>query len=307
MARVIRGQPPGESPQAPEPKGLGDAGKALARKIASESVVEAIRPGMTGLDEKIRDWVLFRYRRHPQVHETRFQEAMSKAVFDNMLAGPMVFANLRYAGGDLSLGGGEPIRSGSVVGVNSSKRTLAYPDKWFKALLDAKEKAGMDELTRAVTSPHSPYKFIPFGQIESLREGVIPTGSGSGFLMLALVDERIRGAGLSQKLLTGVLEEYRGPLRTNYVFFYGRTPGLGRDEDAAREFREHKAVSTETLNTHLRRVINGVAPDWGVGFHIRSGAHLICGLPDSVLDAESLNCGFLGIYDLAGKPPADRA
>ncbi len=289
----------GDVPLPPKPWRFGGAGDAFTESLRSACRVEVIEPGAQGCEGKIREYISFRYRGGPIYASQGFQDRMSKIMLEKMIMGPMRFTLLRYAGDNLKLpGDGLTLESGSVVGVNLSKQTFAYPDSWFKSLLDAQASHTMGELGIAVTSQNSPHPFRPFGVMENLEEGPMRFGEGAGFLLLALVDERLRGMGLSQKLLSGVLTHHHDKVGARYVFAYGRTPQLSANQEASNEFKEKKAVSRATLEHHLQDVMRGEKRDWGVQLHHRAGANIICGLPDSVKDGESLNSGFLGIYDL---------
>lgn len=269
-------------------------------EISSHCVFEVIEPGQPRLKEKLVEYAGFRYRRHPEVRSELFQEIISQTMFDRMLTIPARFALLRYNGPKLDVGVEQQftLNPGSVVGVNSSKQTFVYPKQWFESLLASEGRQTMDNLTTAVTSGESPHPFKPFGFIENLREGPLRQGEGAGFLLLALVDDRLLGVGLSQTLLPGLLRYYLENVKVPYVFVYGRMPNLSKDPLIQQNFQERGVVETGVLNGYIKQVLNGERHDWGVGLHKMAGAHVICGLPDSVLDKESLNCGYLGIYDL---------
>lgn len=297
MSKLRRGfRQGGQEP--PEPVyftgGLRDAGDHIRGSLD----VEVLEPGQSGLGDKLGEYIRLRYGRRPESGSRVFQQSISAAMVERMKTVPMRFALLRYMGGDVMTPDQEIlVKSDSVTAVNSSKQTFVYPQEYFAGLLEAEDKYSMDELTAAVMSPNSPHRFRGFTEIENLAEGPLKPGRGVGFLLLALVREDVRGIGLSQKLLAGVLRYYRDRVRVPYVFVYGRVPGLGADDEAANEFRDHGVVRAPTLNRYLRRTMEE-GGDWGVGLHKKAGAHIICGLPDSVRDKDSLNCGYLGAYDL---------
>jgi hypothetical protein len=281
----------------PEPWRLGGVDKGLAQAIRKNCAIEVLAPGQAGLEERLREYVRFRYAARPESAREDFQRTMSKVLFDKMISGPMTFTLLRYLGEDATLRdrGEFTLKTGAVVGVNSAKQTFIYPDGWFRGLLEAEGKHSMDELTAAVTSEKSPYPFRPFGAIEELDEGPERRGEGAGFLLMALVDERLRGLELSQDLVRGVLRHYLDGVGLSYALAYGRAPQIGDDPAIS---AEQDAVSAKALNRYIADVLGGRRRDWGVHLHQGAGARILCGLPDSVIDEESMNCGFLGIYDL---------
>jgi len=269
-----------------------------AEYVRKHCEVEIIEPGR-GDFGRIADYIRFRYKSHPDADSSTFVSSISGEMIVRMAKIPQRFALLRYVGGDLSFqGAGSVLKQGGVVGVNTSKQTFVYPEEWFKGILSASARHTMDELSTAVTSEKSPFRFRTFHEIENLVEGGIRKGSGAGFLMLALVDERLRGLRLSQKLLSGVLGYYRDVVGVPYVFVYGRVPEICRDEAVYEEFKAGGRLSPVSLNRYLKQVLAEERRDWGVSLHHQAGARMICGLPNSVQDAESLNSGYLGIYDL---------
>ena len=278
----------------------GVVDRRYADSIRADCSVEVLELGQLGVDDKAVDWVRYMCRGKPSVDDIAFQRRMSNFMFRRMLSGPTRFASLRYRGGDIDVKGegGFTLKTNSIVGINTSKQTFAYPEDWFRRVLTAGGKQTMDDLTVSVTSEKSPYPFQPFGKIQELDEGPLRPGVGAGFLLLVLVDDRFRGMGLSQPLLSGVLKYYSEEAAVPYVFAYGRVPDICKDSDIVKDYREHDAVPTETLNRYLSEVQAGRRQDWGVGLHQKAGAHIICGLPDSIIYAESLNSGYLAIYDL---------
>ncbi len=150
----------------------------------------------------------------------------------------------------------------------------------------------MVDLTKAVLDPNAPQKFRPYEEMEGLRESQLEPGKGAGFLFYAYTDKDIRGGALSTKLLTTVLTDMTDELKLSHAFAYGRLPKIGDFEAGGR------ALDAVGVNAYIKDVMNGDRRDWGLEFHKRSGAKIICGLPNSVDDPESRNCGFLAIYDL---------
>jgi hypothetical protein len=268
------------------------------QRVRDNSVVEVFELGQQGIDRQLRDYIKFGARYHTGAGD---QDRLLSGMVHQMASHHLRFALLRYTGGDVKIEGEEPfvLTSGSVVGVNASKQTLAYPGEWFERLLDARAggRYSLDELTKAVTSADAANKFKSFSDILNLQEGPLKHAQGAGFLLLAFVDDRLRKAGLSQIMLNGVLDYYRRQAGVSFAFAYGRTPGLSAVKELAEPFSgEGKPVEAEALNSYLQEVLDGHRKDPGVGLH-KNGA-LICGLPNSVEDGKSLNCGFLTIYDL---------
>jgi hypothetical protein len=300
MALKSRGAGGFEEGRPSSPLDFDAIRKAEAERIGSRCVVEQLELGQANIGGRLREFAAFRYPNVPLDRNQKPLDSLIAAMVERMGKIPLRIAVMRYAGEDAAVPGqpGQTLKSGSIIGANTSKPTSIYPAEWFEQILAAEGKHTMDDLTTAITSPRAPRPFKQFSQIENLPEGKIQPGRGAGFLLLAQVDDRLQGLGLSQILLTSVLQNYHDSLNLPYVFFYGRMPELKKDSQAEAEFAARGVVESRTLNRYLAQVMGGERRDWGVGFHKRAGAHIICGLPDSVLDGDSLNSGYLGIYDL---------
>ncbi|MFH1404406.1 MAG: hypothetical protein ABIH11_09075 [Candidatus Altiarchaeota archaeon] len=293
------------NPQPPSVLDLGAKRREAMQFITEQSRLEVIEPGQSNLDERLREYVVFRHRQNPSIGDRSFQDAEIAKLVGWMSTIPVRPSVLRYTGDDVKVesreGASFTLSKGSVIGCNLSKQTMAYPDEYFEKLLAARGRFTMDELTSAVTHPNSPNPYVNFTELENMREGELRHGAGAGFLLLAEVDDRLQGLGLSQQILGGVLDYYRSKVGSNYVFVYGRLPEIRLDAGAAREFNDSGKVTPATVNKYVAQVMDGERRDWGLGFHRDAGASIICGLPYSYPDKESLNCGFLAVYDLRGR------
>lgn len=294
-------------------KDLGDM--SLRKKIHSECRVEVIEPDYLR-PTQLYDYIQFRQGQEGGLVKTSrqltrgTQDALANALVARMTNAPIRLAIMRYLGDDNRLENGVVLKTGQVVASNESKQTFVYPPDMFRNMMRLKDGYSMDNMSEAFTDASGKHPFRTFPEIRDLAEGHARPGEGVGFLILALVDDRLRGLALSKPLLESVLRYHRDTLRHDYVFAYGRLPQLGgkdgEGEDnlnkvrgrAQESFRKHGVVETEILNEYLRGLKAGDGRDWGYQFHRRAGCTPICGIPFSYQDPKSFNTGFLAVYDI---------
>ncbi|MBU0761450.1 MAG: hypothetical protein KKD39_00345 [Candidatus Altiarchaeota archaeon] len=292
MQRQERGKTPDS---LPKPRGLNDMEKADMERIRANCRVEIADSNHPRLSDEVEEYLRY-LRIHRLISLPQDMQSQSNTMFRRIIEKGLRVALLKYKGPEVPVGGNATLPPEAVIGVNSSKQTDAYPHEWFDNLLKARQNHTMDDLTTAVESARGRLKFQPFREITDRDEPVIAAGKGAGFLSLIHVSPRLRGCGLSQILLPEVLKYYWQARDVPYVFVYGRTPAISREQEMKAEFEESGVVSTQNLNRYITQVLGGVKRDFGVGVNQKAGAEIICGLPDSVLDRESLNCGYLAIY-----------
>lgn len=297
MNKQIGGDAFGNQEGPREPYGSRELRKRDLAQIRENSSTEVIDPNAANVREKLGAFIRLMYQADPEFG-MREEAEVAATMLSRMHKGPLRLSMLRYNGTPLDVSGGGHVLPGQVVAINSCKQTLTYPNEYFTGLLKAKDRFSMDELTTAVMSPQSDYPFKKFSEIESRHEGHLKPGQGAGFLFLGYVDEKLRGGGLSQKMLSNVLSGMHDDLKLQYCFVYGRLPKLKDHGPAAKEKAREGRVSPPTLNKYVKKAVEGDIKDWGLLLHQRAGADVVCGLADSVDDKNSLNCGYLAIYDL---------
>ncbi|MBU0761890.1 MAG: hypothetical protein KKD39_02600 [Candidatus Altiarchaeota archaeon] len=269
-------------------------------------------------ESQIYDFIKFRNSQEGGVGgvERQLHGREGESIFHSLLMrmtnGPIRLALVRYIGDDMLVG--EPatlLKTGDVVASNESRQTHKYSPEYMRSLIAAQTSKTMDELTLQFTNPDGTPPFSTFASIRDSVDGPLKPNGGLGFLILALVDRRLRGQSLSTPLLTNVLAMHHDSIGHDYVFAYGRLPELGgerlpsgEDElnalrtEARQQFEQTGKVEIQTLNRYVQGLLDGNGRDWGLGFHRKAGAHAICGIPYSYDDPASLNCGALVIYDL---------
>jgi len=113
-----------------------------------------------------------------------------------------------------------------------------------------------------------------------------------GFLLLAEVDPGVRKHGLSKQLIEAALDNFRS-LGVSHVVAFARCAQLAQYEPDPQK-------ATTRLQEYIKlRDDRGMHPDYGIRFHQRAGAQIICGIPNSSPDPESHNNMCLVIYSLA--------
>lgn len=223
-------------------------------------------------------------------------EKTGRAIQDNAVLSerispesPIIFLDIRYSGNPLEFNAGgktRTLRRKDMLGFINSRRNSQFSMELVERLLERKRQGD------------TPKKiFDELGnQLPPSYEGLCKLGDNDrsevGFLMLVHVDPDLRGLNLSQRLLRRTLQIMRDRFNLEYVAFYGRVPGLSEEftspADAEKHLQEYVA----------RKRPDGFHPDWAVRFHQYAGCEVICGIPNSAVDNESLNHGFVGVYDL---------
>ena len=111
----------------------------------------------------------------------------------------------------------------------------------------------------------------------------------TGILLLAEVDPSVRKHGLSKLLIQSALNNFHS-LGVSNVFAFARCAKFS-------EYEPDRIKALGNLQDYIaRRDEEGWHPDYGIRFHQKAGAQIICGIPNCSLDPESHNHMCLVVY-----------
>jgi GNAT superfamily N-acetyltransferase len=193
----------------------------------------------------------------------------------------------------------------SILAYLESKSTGEFREDFLETLHDlASARASPKRLFDLFVAPDLPNFQLKGGNssnwdlegsfryLFSLYEAEQDRPGQVGFLMLAEVDPSVRHLGLSKHLLTKVLEAFRRE-GTKFVVTFARCAQLA-------EWEPDPLIAEQRLQEYVAlRNDAGLHPDFGIRFHQKAGARVICGLPHCARDPEAHNHMCLMIYNLA--------
>ena len=258
------------------------------------------------MDSLMDDYMHLRYNplEFPELQTHDFQKNQRKFDLKRIVDGKSTILLFRHTCPNIPSSRGE-IKTGDAIALSESRITDALPWEYLIQLYQAGKLAEktadretklkiMNATTKIFYAGTSQKPFQQFTDIEDLPP---PQTGGDGFLMLIYIDPRLRKQGLPKTILTETLNHHR-QLGAEYTFGYGRLPHLSQISLLKNAYERNGQLTASQVNNYLLQNIEGERNDSGLKIHVNAGATIICGLPQSVGDLESLNSGFLGIYKL---------
>ena len=258
------------------------------------------------MDSLMDDYMHLRYNplEFPELQTHDFQKNQKKFDLKRIVDGKSTILLFRHTGPNIPSSRGE-IKTGDAIALSESRITDALPWEYLIQLYQAGKLAEktadretklkiMNATTNMFYGGESGKPFQQFTDIEDLPP---PEKDGDGFLMMIYVDPRLRQHGLSTTTITHTLNHHR-QLGAEYTFGYGRLPHLSQISLLKNAYERNGQLTPNQLNNYLLQNLEGERNDPGLKIHLNAGATIVCGLPQSVGDLESLNSGFLGIYKL---------
>jgi len=160
-------------------------------------------------------------------------------------------------------------------------------------LTEYKDKGGFLSWKELTQKHHLPQNWY-----EATNNGMITTGGNSThnpsgdcvFLIGVGVDASLKGKGLVNHLIAHSLKEAKASGK-KMVLGYGRLPQLHQFYETATIQQAEKHLQQQKPGTTL-------PADFGARFHVVNGAKAISVIPNAMDDPESLDYGFLALYDL---------
>lgn len=233
--------------------------------------------------------------------------ARSKAALYGVAEGVRSIGLLRYEGSEISYRYGTSdvkLHSGEVVGWVAYQPVPGMVAKGVEGGLTAKRRGeGSLDVFRSIRSYFPRYR----AALELIDPESAKRSAGVGAILIAGVRPDLRGFGLGQALLHGAQQDLFNSGHRLAVS-YARVPGFGkfmRSEFPAIASDTEKAPMLAAMSQYelhpyidMTREDDGLSVDWGIRFHQRAGATLVCGAPGCANDTASMNNGAILVTDL---------
>lgn len=154
----------------------------------------------------------------------------------------------------------------------------------------SKQLLSWDNLVQKYQLPPDWYQATNDGFIIDGNQTTHDEKSDCVFLIGVGVDSALKGNGLVNRLISTVVQEEKKKGK-KYIMGYGRLPQLSESYEKA------TLIQAES---HLLKKKNGCSLpfDYGARFHVFNGADSVSVIPNAMDDPESLNYGFLALYQL---------